>query len=489
MNRPWVVSLALLACQPTADLQAGDPYQVSVTVPRCAAFFVSRLSLLRARVSGPGLEGAYEATAVPGQVLTLPPLPVGTRRVVEVLAYEGTSEAGYHLVAVGRSRPFDVSFVPAEAELTKTVMVREIDRWVQPQGGCEQRIPRAAHTATLLPDGRVFVAGGFNMTGSANRIALSQTEYFDPALGEFSSAPALGFTNRDNTRIETPKAFHTATATSFGVLLWGGESYSGQVVSPRSEILVFDAEVNDATGGYAAVVRRAPAPVSRTRHLAALDGEGRVIVLGGVRSTATGRLVPIDEIEVLDPRTAEPTVMPNAFEQRVDSTATRVGELIAVAGGSDGTQLLDSVTFYRPTGTTLSLERRVILTSRRQGAVAVPFGEGLVVVGGQDERGFDLGSEFASSTGTVTPISGGPVGKVCAVSLGAESLLAIQADGRVINVRGGQAGPSTTEWPRLPRGRELTSCTVLDDGSVLVSGGQAGAVLSDAWWFTPKPLE
>src|SRR3569832_50945 len=43
---------------------------------------------------------------------------------------------------------------------------------------------RAAHTATLLPDGKVLLAGGF--AGDEN--SLASAEIFDPATNTFASA-------------------------------------------------------------------------------------------------------------------------------------------------------------------------------------------------------------------------------------------------------------------------------------------------------------
>ncbi len=46
---------------------------------------------------------------------------------------------------------------------------------------------RVSHTATLLPDGRVFIAGGQDNLENS----LSSTEFFDPATGGFSVGPSM----------------------------------------------------------------------------------------------------------------------------------------------------------------------------------------------------------------------------------------------------------------------------------------------------------
>src|SRR5437016_10224488 len=44
---------------------------------------------------------------------------------------------------------------------------------------------RVSHTATLLPNGKVLVVGGFNRTGNTLNI-LNSAEFYDPATGTWS---------------------------------------------------------------------------------------------------------------------------------------------------------------------------------------------------------------------------------------------------------------------------------------------------------------
>src|SRR5262249_21339056 len=48
-----------------------------------------------------------------------------------------------------------------------------------------ERAARAAHTATLLPDGRVLIAGGFREEGTSE-IAIASAEIFDPSSNSFT---------------------------------------------------------------------------------------------------------------------------------------------------------------------------------------------------------------------------------------------------------------------------------------------------------------
>ncbi len=72
---------------------------------------------------------------------------------------------------------------------------------------------RQQHTATLLKDGRVFIAGGYWSDGQ-NWLVESSTEVYDPTTGIFSPTGSMG----------APRDGHTATLLDDGrVLIAGGE--------------------------------------------------------------------------------------------------------------------------------------------------------------------------------------------------------------------------------------------------------------------------
>jgi N-acetylneuraminic acid mutarotase len=88
------------------------------------------------------------------------------------------------------------------------------------------QIPRSSHTATLLPDGRVLIAGGFDAEGKP----LSDTEIYDPITRSFSLARPM----------DIPHADATATALADGrVLVVGGVAEvtdEGRFISRASEL-------------------------------------------------------------------------------------------------------------------------------------------------------------------------------------------------------------------------------------------------------------
>jgi hypothetical protein len=84
---------------------------------------------------------------------------------------------------------------------------------------------RATHTATLLDDGTVLVAGG---------VAVAIAEVFDPATSMFTPTGPLGI----------PRFNHTATHLNNGqVLITGGESESNRVFSKPVFVVVRSAEL------------------------------------------------------------------------------------------------------------------------------------------------------------------------------------------------------------------------------------------------------
>ncbi len=75
---------------------------------------------------------------------------------------------------------------------------------------------RSGHTANLLPDGRVLVAGGKGLTGIGVANFLSNAEIYDPTTNTWTLLPAS---------MSSPRQFHTATLLTDGrVLLAGGQT-------------------------------------------------------------------------------------------------------------------------------------------------------------------------------------------------------------------------------------------------------------------------
>jgi hypothetical protein len=86
---------------------------------------------------------------------------------------------------------------------------------------------RAAHTATLLTNGKLLVAGGYGPVPGLGNAALSASELYDPALGTWTVTGTLN----------DPREHHTATLLPNGQVLAAGgySSNSGAALSSAEQ--------------------------------------------------------------------------------------------------------------------------------------------------------------------------------------------------------------------------------------------------------------
>jgi RHS repeat-associated protein len=131
-------------------------------------------------------------------------------------------------------------------------------------------VPRAWHSATVLPDGVVLVWGGIGVDGEPT----GRPERFEPMAQTWTSLDAVG----------APRAMHSATLLTDGrVLVAGGVGTS-------------TLELFDPRTGRAETV---PSELGRYAHEATLLPDGRVLLWGGFDDAGTA----IDDGVVFDPAT------------------------------------------------------------------------------------------------------------------------------------------------------------------------------------------
>ena len=126
-------------------------------------------------------------------------------------------------------------------------------------------VARALHQATLLPDGRVLVSGGFGTDPSSPRVpGPEHAEVYDPATGTFAAAGDL----------QIGRSLHSAILLTDGrVLVVGGVAQLGdRAAVPQTEL--YDRATNTWN----------PGPTLQAAWLSAtatLLGNGKVLVFGG----------------------------------------------------------------------------------------------------------------------------------------------------------------------------------------------------------------
>jgi hypothetical protein len=257
---------------------------------------------------------------------------------------------------------------------------------------------RDSQTATVLQDGKVLVAGG---NGRGGLDALSSAELYDPSSGTWTATGDMVVAGRG----------HTATLLTDGrVLVVGGDG------NPTL------AELYDPASGTWTVTRR-PMIRYHVGHTATLLPDGRVLVAGG---PPNGRDIGWPTVELYDPRSGSWTVTGNMVHLRVEHTATLLADgRVLVAGGNalGGSKSIASAEVYDPSsGSWTAVGKMVAVPSGAFTATLLTDGKVLVVGGfGNGGNGllasaelYDpdtgtwtatarLGSSLASQTATLLP--------------------------------------------------------------------------------------
>jgi N-acetylneuraminic acid mutarotase len=185
---------------------------------------------------------------------------------------------------------------------------------------------RAAHTATLLPEGGVLVTGGVGkFVRPTDSLSLVSVELFDPESGTWTTVASIAEARFD----------HTATLLPDGrVLVAGG--------SPGFGKLLASAELYDAS--RAAWIGATAMSTGRSEHTATLLADGTVLVTGG-----QGMEIPTASAERFDPRDDAWTTAVPPVVRRLGHTATALEDgRVLVAGGTDGSDSLVSTELYDP---------------------------------------------------------------------------------------------------------------------------------------------
>lgn len=123
---------------------------------------------------------------------------------------------------------------------------------------------RSAHKATLLPGGKVLVAGGFYDPPQSVGVALATAELYDPISETWLATGSLG----------SARYFHTMTLLPSGQVLVAGGFYSNDRSNSRASAELY----HPASGIWVATGSLTSA---RTGHEAVLLSTGEVLVAGG----------------------------------------------------------------------------------------------------------------------------------------------------------------------------------------------------------------
>jgi N-acetylneuraminic acid mutarotase len=180
-------------------------------------------------------------------------------------------------------------------------------------------------TATLLPNGKVLVAGGIDAANNPQATA----ELYNPTTGKWTLTGSLNVA-RDE---------HTAVLLSTGKVLVAGGENSASVTTNKTELY------NPSTGKWAFTGNL---NVSRLEHTVTMLMNGKVLIAGGNNVTANTTTV-LASAELYNPSTGVWTKTGSMRQSRVGHSATLMSSgKVLVAAGSGANNELASAEIYTP---------------------------------------------------------------------------------------------------------------------------------------------
>jgi WD40 repeat protein len=382
---------------------------------------------------------------------------------------------------------------------------------------------RASHTATLLPDGRVLACGGEYYDAFGDGLPIASAEQYNPATGTWGTTGELTTTREE----------HTATLLDNGEVLVagglgessaelydrtrggsGGWSMTGSMNDPRVDhpaVLLTNGQVLVTGSGVGPFCAGAcPVPLSTTElydpafgtwtwtgamntpreaHTATLLTDGTVLVAGGDTGLIALGSNLLSSAEIYDPVGGSwmYTGWLNGLRELHTATLLTNGQVL-VAGGWDGSGNMSSAELYDPAAGTWTLTGS-LNTPRSSHTVALLLNGQVLVAGGMGDSSTELYDPVSASWTVTGPMSSPRHGHTMTMLAGGKVLVTGGNSGSGVLGSAELYDPATGLWTltgALNTARVYHSATVLANGQVLVAGGHSSAnYLSSAEIYDP----
>jgi hypothetical protein len=281
---------------------------------------------------------------------------------------------------------------------------------------------RAGHCASLLQDGRVLIAGG----GDSKSNSFKAAELFDPATQTFTAVGDLNQAREDATATLLPDG---------KVLIAGGQDRQGSVLS--------SAELYDPKTGTFTLTGNMQMP--RAQHTAILLANGKVLFLGSINEMGSA--------ELFDPASGLFGATGSLIQARAHHTATLLpnGKVLVLGGtqitppdggGAPAADVsVDSAEVYDPASGVFQNAGKLLVA--RDSHSATLLANGMVLVAGGYSHSFDGDADPEWETMSVAELFD-------------------------------PATSTSTPAASLEEGRAKHTATLLNNGQVLITGGTAG---------------
>ena len=340
------------------------------------------------------------------------------------------------------------------------------------------RSARDGQSATLLPSGKVLVAGGTN-----NGVALTSAELYNPIAGTWASTGSM----------------HVARTLARGVLLGNGSVLVlGGCVNDCLSATTNSAEIyNPGTGSFTVTGSMLQA---RAEFAITLLANGQVLVAGGCTAyDANGCIGTTAKAEIYTPSTGtwKATGALRAARHAMTATLLPSGKVLVAGGATGASDALISSELYDPTTRVWTLGARMVQARSDYASIMLPTGK-VLFMGGENINGVSI-----RNAELYNPFSGTFTATGSMVASREEHTAVLLANGSVLASGGNKLtlttstplasaeiyNPATGTWTAtgsMSNARSGHTSTVLTNGFVLNTGGSnAINELNSAELYTP----
>lgn len=346
-----------------------------------------------------------------------------------------------------------VATAAVDPSLSSAAIISVVGHGFRPTGGMADG--RSTHSATLLPSGKVLIAGGdaaFFFSYYYGNSPLNTAELYDPSSGTFSSTGKMA----------AQRSFHTATLLTSGKVLiaggsTGGSSATGELFDPTTGVFTTTGDMT----------------VGRSSHTATLLTSGKVLIAGG--QSVSGDL---KSAELYDPATGNFTMTGSLTDARSFHTATLLQNgKVLITGGVQSANPLASAELYDPSSGTFASAGN--MSTARVNHTATLLADGTVLLAGGTIGQDSLSTSEVYNPTTNSFVPGAPMAKA------RDSHIAVRLPSGMVLLAGGAytaidsftaelydpvTGTFAQTGSMFTR-RSLGAAVLLSDGRVLMTGG------------------
>lgn len=319
---------------------------------------------------------------------------------------------------------------------------------------------RAAHTATLLKDGRVLIAGGIVEDGSGNELPLTNSEIYNPETNQFNKISGL---------VEQ-HCNHSASLLESGEVL----IIAGWKTGARSDAIeIFNPETNTFR-----LATRLEKPLQA--HNAVLLNDGKVLIVGGNFSESDYAM----NAYLYDYKTNSLTKTGKLNYGRMAFTATLLKNgNVLIAGGRNENGVLNKAEIYNSATGEFELKGDLKTNRYKHGASVMENGN-VILIGGSDKNDWNgkykSAEVYDAELGEFTEL----------IEMNAERFklqegVVMLADGNILAGGGNKVveifNPAANKFitaGEIDDVNYYTCLTLLRNGNVLITGGYNNKIVT-----------